>query len=628
MSRLLRGVAVAIMFAAAGFSGTSSTSAQTAAVPDSWLSPSFGQLESERCATGDDRLRQLGARPLALVPDGRPGSYVQDPPVISADFDGVLTLRDFAVLGDVPTARFMPAGVGAELETWRRTGTKTVAGRTVSLFNPSWSGTRIGAFLSSNPWGWDDGGIYWGEFLPGDTVPGAGWGITVRIAPRSLPAVTVVQLADDIQYSSHVVNIVVPDFGDGFLRDDHGFELSRVTQRFFQEFEDTYDTVSIVPQAGFTASYAAFHRNVRNDVTGIGLDPFDNAALYGSAARRLRAVELFLGANFTRAATSSHELAHQWGSYIDWTRLSGVSRAGSDPSGHDPLWSQGETLIGSVLRPWRRAEASGEAWQIGLTPPPARLHPFTLYAMGLLPKESVPPVHIFDDQAQFNPEYVTTPAVGTPIAGGAQSVTVFNVIGLHGERSGPVPSEWQRATIVVSRDGLLSAREMDYWTYFARRLEDPARTGVVGFEGVGSFEAATLGRVDVKTAIRPLRAAPILETAAVDGLAFDMSDVRGVTFDQPIPSRFQTGRTNVWSGVVRTTDRSDIDSITLRFWKYGGTTGNAIRINGRVDARSSFRLEKSFDASEKGLYQMEVFLFWQDSGVQYSRGTLTPILIE
>ena len=202
------------------------------------------------------------------------------------------------------------------------------------------------------------------------------------------------------------------------------------------------------------------------------------------------------------------------------------------------------------------------------------------------------------------------------------------MIGLYGERSGPVPSEWQRATIVVSR-ALLSAREMDYWTYFAARSEDPARTGVLSFEGVGSFEAATSGRVDVKTDIRPLRAGALLGPRAVDGLEFHRGDVRGVTFDQPIPSRYQTGRSNLWSGVINTlSQRPNVNEVLIRFWKYGGNSGDAIRVSGRVDERASFRVEKTFGASERGLYQMDVFLFYPDSGSQFSRTSLSPILIE
>ncbi len=603
-------------------------SAQARAVPEQSLVASRALSETDRCATGDDRARQRGLRPLAFVPDGRPGSFIQDPPILTSDYNETVVLREFMVLGDVPTARFLPSRENAEVETWTRSEVRTVGGRRVSIFNPSWSGSQIGAFIQNNPFGWDDGGISWGEFLPGDAVPGAGWAITLRIAPRSLPPVTVAQIAPDIQYSSHVVNIVLPDFGDGFLRDDFGFDQPRVSQRFFQEFEDTYDTLAIVPADGFTASYAAFHRNVKNDVRGIGLDVVDASASYGSVSRRLRSAEIYLGSSFTRAGTTTHELAHQWGSYFDWTRLSNVTRAGWSPESHDPLFTAGETVIGAVLRPWRRVETSPAGWQIGLTPPPAKLHPLTLYAMGLLPKESVPEIGLFDEQGQFNATAVTTPAVGQALTGGVTSATIFNVIGMYGERSGPVPSVWQRATIVVSRS-LLSAREMDYWTYFAARSEDPARTGVVSYEGVGSFEAATSGRVDVKTDIRPLRAPAIVEPRPVDGLPFDRGDVRGLTFDQPIPSRYQAGQRNVWSGVINTlSQRGNVTAVTVRFVKFGGGASNIIRMDATVNEAQTFRVEKTFGTSERGLYLMQVFIFYPESGSQFSRTSLSPILVE
>jgi hypothetical protein len=583
-----------------------------------------------RCATGDDRSQSLNIRPRAFVPDGRVGAWVQEPAILTADYDGTVVLRDFMVFGDVPTARFVPwvdPSVGQpEIETWTRTETRRIAGRTVSIFNPSWSGARVAKFFWSNRWGWDYGGIYWGEFLPGDAQPGSGWSITLRIASRALPRVSVTRLGDDAQYSSHVVNLVMPTFGDGFAGDDRGFELEQVARRFYQDFEDTYDTLAIVPEAGYTASYEAYHRNVRQEVRGIGASLFDNSASYGSA-RRLQSVELYVNATFTAADTTSHELAHQWGSYFDWTRLAATGPQGSAPS-HDPLWTSGETLIGAVLQPWRRVEPAADGWRIGLTPAPAKLHPYTLYAMGLLPKESVPAVDVFESQGQFSPTGVSTPAVGTLVAGASRNVTVFNVIGMHGDRSGPVPSVWQRATIVVSRDRLLSQREMDYWTFFAARAEDPAGTGVVGYDGVGSFESATSGLVDVRADIRPLRAPQIVEPLVVDGRPFDRDDVRTIQFDQGLPSRYEVGRTAIFSGTVKAADRSDISDITIRLWKYGGASSDAIRVDGRVISNSTFRMERQFDASQRGVYLMQLYLFWPGSGPQYSRASLSPIIIE
>lgn len=600
-------------------------------VPDAWLSPPPAE-QALRCGTADERVQSLGIRPRAYVPDGRVASWVQDPAILTTDYDGTVILRDFEVLGDVATARFVPwvdpSISQPEIETWTRVGTRTVGGRLVSLFNPSWSGVDVAKFFRSNRWGWDDGGIYWGEFLPGDAQPGSGWDITLRIASRALPRAGVTRLGDDVQYSSHVVNLVLPGFGDGVMRDDQGFELDQVARRFFKDFEDTYDSLAIVPAAGHTFSFDAYHQTVKQDVRGIGASVFDNSANYGSA-RRLQSAELFAGTGFTSISTTTHELAHQWGSYFDWARLAGIRRAGWQPSSHDPLWTQGETLIGAVLRPSRRAEQTADGgWQVGLTPLAAQLHPYTLYAMGLLPRDSVPPMDVFDEQGQFSATSSATPDVGTPIAGASRSVTVFNVVGMHGERTGPVPSVWQRAAIVVSRDRLVSQQEMDYWNYFATRAEDPQGTGVLSYDGVGSFEAATSGLVDVQGGIRPLRAPQIVEPYLADGRPFDREDVRGIKFDDAIPTRFEGSRTYTFSGSVTASDRNDFSSVLIRLWKYGGTDADAIRISGTVSSGSRFRMDRRFESSQRGVYLMQVFLFWPGSGTQYSRASLSPIVIE
>ena len=130
--------------------------AQDGRVPEAWLLPPRDGGEMLRCATGEDRVRELRVRPLAAVPDGRVGSFVQDPPILSADFDGRLVLRDFVVLGDVPTARFVPwvdPSIDVpEPEVWTRSETRRIGGRLVSVFTPSWSGDGISKFMRSKRW--------------------------------------------------------------------------------------------------------------------------------------------------------------------------------------------------------------------------------------------------------------------------------------------------------------------------------------------------------------------------------------------------------------------------------------------------------------------------------------------
>jgi hypothetical protein len=263
------------------------------------------------CGTDGDRIQQLlGRRPKAFSP-GTPVFFRQEPAVIVGDWT-TITLREFTVLGDVETLRFQLYYENADVETWTRTETRDVAGRVVSVFNPTWPVATLGKVLRFNRWGWDNPRLYWGEVLREGVEPGSGLPIYLRIAPETLPAARVVRVRDDLQYSGNVVNIVMPTFADGFPDDEFGFDLGGAAQRFYRDFQDTYDDLAFVTQETFLSSYQGFHRNVRNEVRGIGLDPFDFTATYGSTNRRLQAAEMYPSAGVTLHSTSSHEIAHQW----------------------------------------------------------------------------------------------------------------------------------------------------------------------------------------------------------------------------------------------------------------------------------------------------------------------------
>jgi len=197
-----------------------------------------------------------------------------------------------------------------------------------------------------------------------------------------------------------------------------------------------------------------------------------------------------------------------------------------------------------------------------------------------------------------------------------------------GERSGPVDAEWHRATVIVSQDRLLSPREMDYWTFAVKRLEDPTGAGVVGYDGVGSLEVASGNRLDLRTDIRPLSAAALSETFEVDYPTLGRRDWRDVVFDTDVATHYRIGQRVQWSGVVSARDRSDINQILIRLWKRGGTTADAIRASASVSSRSSFIAETQFQPNQAGIYLMEVFLYWPGSGAQFSRAALSPIVVD
>lgn len=584
---------------------------------------------SGMCATGVVREEELFARPMRLLADGRPISFEQDPPIVTPNYTGTITFRNFRVVGDRATVRFHlndPDVPQDQTETWNRVATRTVNGRTVSVFEPSWPASTLARVMRRASWGWDYPALTWGEFRAEGVGDDSSSPIRLRFASTALPQAQVTRINDDVQFSSHIVNLRVPGFGESLAgQDDHDFDLQGVARRFYADFEDSYDTLAVVPQDAFLVSYSAFHRNVKNEVNGIGERIFDRSADYGSGGR-LRSVEVYTQTSYASNSTSAHEIGHQWGSYIDWTRLTGLSRAGHQPEAHDPLWAADETLLGSVLAGTRRVKRNGDQWEIERTPAPIRFHPFMLYAMGLLPRERVAEITLFDDQAQFADNSLPDP--GVTVNGDTRSATVFNVIGMLGERSGPAPSDWHRATVVVSRDRLLTQREMDYWTFFAQRLEDPNRSGVISYDGYGSFDLATYRGIDLKQDIRPKNAGKIAQALPVDTPEFGRDDWRDISFDAPVASRYSVGQRVGWSGRVTATDRSDFSQVLLRFWKYGGTTDDAVRVQGAVSSAGTFVIEHQFEDHHRGRYEMEVFLFWPNSGGQFPRAGATTIVIE
>src|SRR3954471_4971299 len=141
--RLLRGfdalptvtvtVALVAALSVVGFS-------QTAPVP----LPSDSPAPQASCGTRvDEGLR--GIRPLAgQVADGETLSFEQDPPLLTPNYAGRVTLRQFSVVGDVPTLEFHrwnPDNAAGDLETWQRVTTRAIGGRLISMFEPSWDAT-------------------------------------------------------------------------------------------------------------------------------------------------------------------------------------------------------------------------------------------------------------------------------------------------------------------------------------------------------------------------------------------------------------------------------------------------------------------------------------------------------
>lgn len=454
--------------------------------------------------------------------------------------------------------------------------------------------------------------------------------LSLRIGSTNLPAaMPVVRLSPDVQYAGNVVNIRMPDFGDSrVMGGDHAFDLPAAARMFYEFFPDSYEMIAFIPQNAALSGYAGFHRHVKNEVTGIGLPLFNTAPEYGSGGT-LQGVEVYPQTAFTSHSASSHEMSHQWGHYMGLTALAGVEPKGHQPEAHTPL-TRGATLLGAVLWGTRQVVPSADAvsFEIGQTAFPIVQHPLEMYVMGKLSPEALGTQTIFDDQGQFDPAAAATPDVGTKLKGGVKDVTVGAILGRHGARGGPIPIEIRRATVLVSRDALASDAEMSYWNFFAQRLADPNRTGVPSYEGYVSFDRTTQNSIDLRTDVTP-------KTGGAPGVPVDVTtprfgrrDWRGVEFDDNVPSRFAAGQRVTLAGRITAGDRTDFSDILIRFSKYGDSPDNAVRAWGTVTRSGTFTVDIDFTQGQKGLYAVSLYLFWPDSGSQFPRGVLTPILVE
>ena len=565
------------------------------------------------------------SRPRIAPPDGAPLWFRQEPSLLGATYTGALRLAEFTVAGDVPVVRFSRFDSREQTETiesWPRTATATIDGHLVSVFEPSWEPAVVADLVGRTRRGPDQPTTYFGRYLGPEDGSDDSVSIYLRYGFGGIPPARVVVIDDSAQYASHVVNLVLPAFDLGRLNDEYGFDLEAATKRFFELFEDRYEVVSVIPQYTHpTAEYVAFHQNTQNAVRGTGAAVFNRAARYGSSGT-LMGVEVFADGGYADNRLANHELTHAWGHYFDWRTIAGIDTLDTV---HSPLMTGGESLVGRALRAWNRVGGTPESPVVEQTPVYARQHPLELYAMGFLDAASIPALRVFTNQQQF----VETGVVLGPLPDPAgRDVTIDDIMRRHGPREGPVITSIRRATLVITRDRLLTADEMTYWNYVAARLADPNRTGLLDYDGQASFEFATDQRIDVDTAIVPKGAEPVAAAPyELDFPPFDVRECPGVTFEAPVPSRILVGQRMRVNGRVTATDRSDFNQILLRYWRRGGNSNTSVRTWAELSRSGVFNLEYEFRDGQEGVYLLEAFLFWPGSGTQWPRCSLSTTIV-
>ena len=588
-------------------------------------------------------------RSVSPLADQTPLVYEQFPRILTPTETG--TIRVVAeVMGDVPTAVFrrnVPTReAGYTEEIWTRSTTREVGGRLVSLFDRRYPSSIL-VDLLVYPHGNDFPQVPLGGLevpVSGVTDPSSPPGSTfvtvwLRLAPSNLPASTVRVItpldgAVPAQYASHVVNLVMPGFGDAQVQNGtQAFELEATAQAFYQHFADAYHTLSFIPRRSPLASYAAFNVNVQNDVEGIGAALIDEQAVYGSET--LRSVQLYAAGFAGQHETTVHQTAHHWGDETNLAQIAGVAAAGYRPESHTPLLSEGATLIGAILDGTREVErvpsavvGGDDTYRVARTTAPGTFHPLQLYRMGFLEPAAVPDVTVFADQAQFSSDTASAPTVGTPVTGGPRTVNINQIMAASGARRGPSFREWRQVFVVVS-DELISQMEMDYYNFYAQRAA--ASSGTQSYDGYGSFYEASGNRVTLRTDIDtrdPGGNPKITQTLAVGDRPFGLGDWRGLVFDSPVTSRVAAGATLTLTGSIDTELLpGSYEFVILRAARSGDAPSAAMTVRATVsDGRFSVPLR--FTNAQTGGYAIDAFVFVDADSAAIPTSVMTPLFVD
>ena len=126
----------------------------------------------------------------------------------------------------------------------------------------------------------------------------------IQVIDSRVPAVAIRNLPNSARASARILTLFRPNIDTN--------QVQAAVQQLYGYFHDDYDFVQVVyTQPSYPQN--RYHFAVRNDVTGIGLTLFNNAAQYGSAGR-LQGITVFpVDFFFDTAETAfSHELGHQW----------------------------------------------------------------------------------------------------------------------------------------------------------------------------------------------------------------------------------------------------------------------------------------------------------------------------
>jgi hypothetical protein len=275
-------------------------------------------------------------------------------------------------------------------------------------------------------------------------------------------------------------------------------DLASTVRRFYASHSDLFEQVVVYTSRPLNplAGTLAFEINVQNHVQGIGLDPVDDSAAWGSGGRLesvvfMDSVDPYLDVDGFEIL--GHEVAHRWLAHFRFKDASGSS-SGALLGRGNVHWSFFLDTDASVMEGNDIADLGGGRFEtVDFT---RGYSPLDQYAMGLRGPEEVPPFFYVEGADDFRPNRAykvsTAPEAGVSFTGVRRAVRMEDVLAVMGPRvpdAAHAPRSSRLAFLLVS-DASAPATPVRVGgvARIRTRLED-------------HFRAATGGRATVQTSL-------------------------------------------------------------------------------------------------------------------------------
>ena len=276
-----------------------------------------------------------------------------------------------------------------------------------------------------------------------------------------------------------------------------------ICKDIYSKFEDVFDFVMFLYNTdGEEFTLGGFSYDVNINIEGIGVGKINESSQYGSKGYLKGIKHLTLRTSLFSAGPFLHELLHYWGAVnigqeyatengtyktdVHW----GTSDINGVLGGFDYNTLK-RNVDGNSQKYWATSTRAQEWGFDGFSQELSNGYfaPLELYLMGLLPSDSVPDMHVFNDVTVEN----NTWGDGTFYAKSEKIFTMEDFIKKYGVRK-PDYTESQkdfRALIVVVTDKPVSN---EHWTLIKNDLLKQETQGAVNDEKQTNFWEATGGR--------------------------------------------------------------------------------------------------------------------------------------